>query len=415
MISLMDTHCDIDDTCKLLEEVHDECIVHEEFRATWVSSVINLDWPSKSTLSIIDDEARVNAQKNELILILDEIKEMNMNAIMLQVKPCADALYRSEILPWSKYLTGVLGKNPGFDPLAYSIEQAHSRGIKLHAWLNPYRVSMNTAQTTIEELNDSSSDSPASVFKMHHNWIDTAYNRFVLDPGLPEVKIWILSIIEEIVKNYQVDGIHLDDYFYYESSNSKLDDDATYTKYGQKFTSKSDWRRSNTYSLVKECHERIKAISPHVEFGISPAGVWRNKNDDPLGSDTQVGNPSYDSAYADTRKLVMEEIIDYIVPQVYWPFARHVARYDVITKWWAETVQQTQTKLYIGMALYKVGIHSDAEPDWSIEGGVPEITRQLDLNSLLPEVKGCVLFRHLFLRETQTKQAVQYIKERWKD
>ncbi|KPC37428.1 Uncharacterized protein AC498_1668 [Pseudomonas savastanoi pv. glycinea] len=150
-------------------------------------------------------------------------------------------------------------------------------------------------------------------------------------------------------------------------------------------------------------------------FGVSPAGVWRNKSDDPLGSDTQAGASNYDFAYADTRKWVIDGIIDYIAPQVYWPFAREVARYDVITQWWADTVSGTGTALYIGMALYKVGTASETEPDWTVEGGVPEITRQLDLNDSLTEVSGCMLFRHMFLRASQTQQVVDYLKLRWAD
>ncbi|UIA85732.1 family 10 glycosylhydrolase [Erwinia tracheiphila] len=156
------------------------------------------------------------------------------------------------------------------------------------------------------------------------------------------------------------------------------------------------------------CHWRIKAIKP----GVRPARVWRNRVDDPLGSDMQAGAPNYDSVYADTQKWVPDGIIDYIVPQVYWPFARKVARYNVITRWWADTIRGTVTALYICMVLYKVGIPSAAEPDWTVEGGVPEITRQFDRNDSLNDVDGCMLFRHMFLREPQTQQAVEYLKAR---
>lgn len=385
---------------------------NRKMRATWVSSVINLDWPSASSLTIRDDAARIKRQKEELTGILDDIVAMNMNAVIFQVVPCADALYASDLLPWSKYLTGTLGKNPGFDPLAWAVEQAHARNIELHAWVNPYRISMNTRDATVDELNNSSPDSAPSVYRTHPEWTGVAYKRFVLDPGIPEVQAWVTGIVEEIVTRYDVDGIQFDDYFYYESADSPLDDDATWQKYGQGFTTKGDWRRSNTYSLVDACHRRIKAIKPDVSFGVSPAGVWRNRADDPLGSDTQAGAPNYDSAYADTRKWVLDGIIDYIAPQVYWPFARNVARYDVITRWWADTVRGTGTALYIGMALYKVGTPSAAEPDWTAEGGVPEITRQLDLNDSLTDVGGCMLFRHVFLRESQTQQVVEYLKAR---
>ncbi|WP_010219135.1 glycoside hydrolase family 10 protein, partial [Pseudomonas syringae group genomosp. 3] len=156
---------------------------NKNLKATWVATVTNLDWPSALSLTITDEAARVSTQKEELTGILDDIVAMKMNAVIFQVVPCADALYASDLLPWSKYLTGTLGKNPGFDPLAYAVEQAHARHIELHAWVNPYRISMNTSDATIEELNNSSSDSPVSVFKLHPEWTGTSAKRFVLNPG----------------------------------------------------------------------------------------------------------------------------------------------------------------------------------------------------------------------------------------
>jgi len=292
---------------------------NRKMRATWVSSVINLDWPSASSLTIRDDAERIKRQKEELIGILDDIVSTSMNAVIFQVVPCADALYASDLLPWSKYLTGTLGKNSGFDPLAWAVEQAHARNIELHAWVNPYRISMNTRDATVDELNHSSPDSAPSVYRTHHEWTGVAYNRFVLEPGIPEVQAWVTGIVDEIVTRYDVDGIQFDDYFYYESADSPLDDDSTWQTYGQGFTTKGDWRRHNTYSLVDACHRRIKAIKPDVSFGVSPAGVWRNKADDPQGSDAQAGAPNYDLAYADTRKWVLDGITDYITPRFTGP------------------------------------------------------------------------------------------------
>ncbi|MEF3062407.1 glycoside hydrolase family 10 protein [Ralstonia solanacearum] len=385
----------------------------DEVRASWVASVLNLDWPSEASSQIENVQERVRVQQDELVRILDEAVAMNLNTLVFQVKPCADALYRSRLLPWSPYLTGVVGQDPGFDPLAFLLEHAHARGIKVHAWLNPYRVSMNTRQDTVDALTRSSTDSPSSVYVQHPDWVRVANNRFVLDPGIPEVRAWLAGVVAEIVRNYPVDGIQFDDYFYYETRDSLLDDAATYQRYGAGFADKGDWRRDNTYRLIRDIACTIKAIKPWVVFGISPAGVWRNKQDDPLGSETRAGAPNYDVAYADTRRWVLEDLIDYIAPQIYWPFARQIARYDVIARWWADTVRQTRTRLYIGMALYKVGTPSTAEPDWTVEGGVPEIARQLDLNETLPEIHGSMLFRHGFLREPQTQPVVAYIKRRW--
>ncbi|QUG74820.1 family 10 glycosylhydrolase [Erwinia sp. E602] len=385
----------------------------KEIKATWISSVLNLDWPSSASLKISNTEERIKKQQQELISILDDVVSLNMNAVILQVVPCSDALYRSERLPWSKYLTGTLGKNPGYDPLAFAVEQAHMRNIELHAWVNPYRIAMNDSDATREELDNASTDSPSSVFKTHPEWTGVANARFVLNPGIPDVQAWVVSIVEEIANNYCVDGIQFDDYFYYESKTSALNDDSTWLKYNNGFATKGDWRRNNTYALVKACQKVIKNSKPDIQFGISPAGVWRNKSDDPRGSETRAGLTNYDSAYADTRKWVTDGLIDYIAPQIYWTFALKVAQYEIITRWWADTVRNTGTALFIGMALYKVGIPSKTEPDWAVNGGVPEITRQLDLNDCLDEVSGCMLFRSGFLKEKQTKSVVNYIRERW--
>ncbi len=381
--------------------------------ATWVSTVINLDWPSKPSTEIADDTKRVTAQKNDLLAILDRAKTLGLNAIIFQVSPTADAFYQSSILPWSSYLTGTLGKNPGFDPLKFVIEEAHKRDIKVHAWINPYRVSMNTNPETKEALENSSPDSPASVYKIHPEWIGVAAKRYVLDPGIPEVRDWVADVVGEVVQKYDVDGIQFDDYFYNETPDSKLDDDKTFARYGTSFKDKADWRRYNTYMLVKEVFDRVKKIKPDVRFGISPGGVWRNKQDDPLGSDTHAGATNYDTAFADTRRWVKEGMIDYIAPQVYWPLERKIVPYGTIVKWWAQTVQETPVDLYIGMALYKAGQATPQEPQWGEDGGLTEIKHQLELNESVPEVKGSILFREAFLSDPKLTKVTDYLKEQW--
>lgn len=234
----------------------------DEVRATWVASVLNLDWPSQASTQIENVQERVRVQQDELLRILDEAVLVNLNTLVFQVKPCADALYRSRLLPWSPYLTGVVGKDPGFDPLAFLLQHAHARGIKVHAWLNPYRVSMNTRQDTLDALTRSSTDSPPSVYVQHPEWVRVANNRFVLDPGIPEVRAWLAGVVAEIVRNYPVDGIQFDDYFYYETRDSLLDDAATYQRYGAGFADKGDWRRDNTYRLIRDIACTIKAIKP---------------------------------------------------------------------------------------------------------------------------------------------------------
>lgn len=309
-------------------------------------------------------------------------------------------------------MTGKTGEDPGYDPLQFMLDEAHKRGIKVHAWFNPYRVSTNVKPSTVAELNSTLSLHPASVFVLHRDWIRTAGDRFVLDPGIPDARDWITSIVAEVVAHYDIDGVQFDDYFYAESPGSTLNDSATFRQYGQGYASKADWRRHNTQQLIEQVSRTIKQLKPHVEFGVSPAGVWRNLSHDPAGSDTR-GAAAYDEAYADTRKWVQMGLLDYIAPQIYWPFSRQAARYDVLANWWANVVKPTHTKLYIGVALYKVGETSKMEPDWTINGGVPELKKQLDLNDSVPQINGTILFRENYLNQPQTQQAVNYLRSRW--
>ena len=234
----------------------------------------------------------------------------------------------------------------------------------------------------------------------------------MLDPGIPEARDWITSIVAEVVARYPIDGVQFDDYFYAESAGSLLNDNQTFSRYGQGFAGKADWRRHNTQQLIEQVSRTIKQLKPEVEFGVSPAGVWRNLSHDPAGSDTR-GAAAYDEAFADTRRWVQQGLLDYIAPQLYWPFSRQAARYDVLANWWAEVVKPTKTRLYIGLALYKVGEPSKIEPDWTFQGGVPELKKQLDLNEANPNIDGTILFRENYLDQPQTQQAVSYLKSRW--
>lgn len=384
----------------------------EPVRGVWLATVSRLDWPPVSSINAGSAEIRNRLQQNALVDKLDKLKSLGINTVFFQVKPDGTALWPSKILPWSDMLTGKTGEDPGYDPLRFILDEAHKRGMKVHAWFNPYRVSVNTQPATVAELNGTLSLHPASVFVLHRDWIRTAGNRFVLDPGIPEARDWITSIVAEVVARYPVDGVQFDDYFYAESSGSALDDSQTFRQYGQGFDSKADWRRYNTQQLIEQVSRAIKQLKPDVAFGVSPAGVWRNLSHDPAGSDTR-GAAAYDEAYADTRRWVQQGLLDYIAPQIYWPFSRKAARYDVLAKWWANVVKPTHTRLYIGVALYKVGEPSKNEPDWTIKSGVPELKRQLDLNESLPQISGTILFRENYLNQPQTQEAVSYLRHRW--
>ncbi|MGX9254041.1 glycoside hydrolase family 10 protein [Pantoea ananatis] len=381
-------------------------------RGVWLTTVSRLDWPPLASVNISSDDVRIRVQKKALTDKLDKLKSLGINTVFFQVKPDGTALWDSKILPWSDMMTGKIGQNPGFDPLQFMLDEAHRRGMRVHAWFNPYRVSVNTKPSTVAELNRTLSQHPASVFVLHRDWIRTSGDRYVLDPGIPDARDWITSIVAEVVKRYDIDGVQFDDYFYAESPGSALNDSQTFIKYGQGFASKADWRRHNTQLLIEQVSHTIKQLKPNVEFGVSPAGVWRNRSHDAAGSDTR-GAAAYDESYADTRRWVQEGLLDYIAPQIYWPFSRSAARYDVLANWWANVVKPTKTRLYIGIALYKVGVQAKNEPEWTINGGVPELKRQLDLNDSIPQIDGTILFREDFLNQPQTQDAVNYLRSRW--
>lgn len=346
----------------------------KEMRAVWIASVHNLDWPSKKGLSTAE-------QKQEFIDLLDGIKAMNMNAVIMQIKPTADALYPSAYGPWSEYLTGTQGKDPGYDPLQFMIEEAHKRNLEFHAWFNPYRITMNHT-----DLNRLSDDHPA---KKHPDWTIAYGNQLYYNPGIPEAQDFIVGGIEEVVKNYDIDAVHMDDYFYPNKiAGVSFPDQETYETYGKKsFTHIEDWRRHNVNQLVQQINESIKKEKPYVKFGISPFGVWRNIKDDPTGSNTTAGMTNYDDLYADTREWIQQHNIDYITPQIYWSIGFKPAAYDVLTKWWSNEVKGEPVHLYIGQATYKINQNSD--PAWS---DPEEYFRQIELNRLSPLVQGSMHF-----------------------
>ncbi|MBX6762202.1 MAG: family 10 glycosylhydrolase [Rubrobacteraceae bacterium] len=310
-----------------------------EFRAVWVASVSNIDWPSRPGLP-------ARRQKRELLDILDAVRSLGMNAVILQVRPAADALYPSRYAPWSSYLTGRQGRSPGYDPLAFAVEEAHRRGLELHAWFNPYRVSTGSSLRGL---------SPRSPAREHPGWVVRYGGRLYFDPGIPGVRRLIERSVMEVVGRYDVDAVHLDDYFYpYPVSGEGFPDGGTFRRYGGRFRSKAAWRRNNVDLLVGGLSRQIKRKKRYVKFGISPFGIWRNRSEDPRGSATS-GLSSYDDLYADSRGWVRRGWLDYVVPQVYWNFGYGPAPYEVLVRWWAEQVRGRGVELYIGQAAYKIG------------------------------------------------------------
>ena len=274
----------------------------KELRGVWIATVNNVDWPSRPDLTVAK-------QKEELVAILDRVAELHLNAVFFQVRPMGDALYTSQIEPWSEFLTGTTGKapDPPYDPLAFAIEEAHARGIELHAWFNPFRVN---ATTTLRAYR---------------------YGRFVwADPGDPDVRQRALDVIADVVRRYDVDGIHLDDYFYpYPEGGREFPDDATYEQYGGG-ASRDDWRRDNINRFVHDLYTTVKTIKPAVEVGISPFGIWRPNHPRQIR-----GLDAYDAIYADSRLWLRRGWVDYLAPQLYWPIGKREQSFSALLEWWA--------------------------------------------------------------------------------
>ncbi|WP_336110884.1 glycoside hydrolase family 10 protein [Streptomyces sp. PTD9-10] len=344
-----------------------------EMRGVWLATVANRDWPSKSGLT-------ADAQRAELTAHLDRAVRDRLNTVILQVRPTADALWPSPYEPWSEYLTGTQGRNPGWDPLRTAVREAHARGLQLHAWFNPYRVANHTDPTRL------AASHPA---RRHPDWVVPYGGRLYYNPGLPEVRAFVEQAMLDAVVRYPVDAVHFDDYFYpYPVAGQTFDDDAAYDEYGGDFDTRAAWRRDNIDKLVRETAAAVKRVRPGTRFGISPFGVWRNATTDSRGSDTRAGVQTYDDLHADTRKWVRKHWIDYIVPQLYWHIGFAAADYATLVDWWAKAAEGTRTQLYIGEALYKAGAAGQPS-QWQ---DPVELSRHLTLAAGYPQVRGHVFF-----------------------
>ena len=360
----------------------------KEMRAAWISTVHNIDWPSSKSKN------NISKQKTEYINTLDTLKESGINTVILQVRPKGDALYNSDINPWSEYLTGTQGKYPGYDPLEFAIEEAHKRGMELHAWFNPYRVT--TSGNDLSKLADS------NKAKQNPEWVLHGSKNSIYNPGLPEVREYIVDTVMEVVNNYDIDGVHFDDYFYV----SGINDDETYKKYGQGMT-KDDWRRENVNQLLEDVNKAIEKNNSSIEFGVSPKGIWKNKSSDITGSDTK-GSQSFYTDYADTRTWIDRKIVDYITPQLYWEIGNPVADYAKLVSWWSNEVKNSGVDLYIGQGIYKQGTGN--YPD---ENVAKQITEQITLNRQYDEIKGSMFFSSKdIIRNTQIQKD---LKELYKE
>ncbi|HMN89291.1 MAG TPA: family 10 glycosylhydrolase [Saprospiraceae bacterium] len=343
-----------------------------EFRAAWVATVANIDYPRQGTPNAI-------AHQEQWKKLLEQYKSMGLNAVIVQVRPAADALYPSDLAPWSRYLTGKQGSapEPMYDPLKFMIDESHKMGFEFHAWFNPYRATVDL---------DTISLAPNHAFRLHRNWMVRYGTRFYFNPALPQVRQHVVDVVTEVVEKYDVDAIHFDDYFYpYKIQGEDFPDSLDYYRYGSRFSSIEDWRRSNVDSLIERVHTRIRDIKPHVQFGISPFGVWRNKDKDPTGSNTRAGATCYDDLYADILKWLRLGWIDYVIPQLYWNIGFPPADHATLLNWWS--TRSFERNLYIGHAAYKV--QNNPEAAWSDPNETP---RQIQLNRRNPVSKGSAYF-----------------------
>ncbi|MEX2169289.1 MAG: family 10 glycosylhydrolase [Pirellulales bacterium] len=298
--------------------------VAREFRGAWVATVSNIDWPTEPGLS-------TDEQKQELIAILDRAQELGLNAIVLQIRPACDALYQSSLEPWSAYLTGTMGQapDPVYDPLEFAVAEAHARGIELHVWLNPYRARHSAAKGKISDDH---------VSKKYPEWVREYGNYLWLDPGVPEALDHTIAVILDVVNRYDIDGVHMDDYFYpypisEDGKEVPFPDDESYVRAAAADLNtpqdRGDWRRENVNRLVERLHREIHEAKPWVKFGISPFGIWR-----PGHPETIQGFDQYGKLYADARKWLNEGWVDYFTPQLYWPIDQKPQSYPVLLEWW---------------------------------------------------------------------------------
>jgi uncharacterized lipoprotein YddW (UPF0748 family) len=346
-----------------------------ELRAVWIATVDNIDFPTKKTLS-------VEQQKAELLQDLELAQSLKLNAVIFQVRPQCDALYKSSIEPWSEFLTGEMGKAQSFDPLEFLVAEAHKRAILVHAWFNPYRA-LHPAAKTVSE-NHISKRRPDLVRK---------YGQFLwLDPGDREVQAYSLRVVMDVVRRYDIDGVHFDDYFYpypeKDASGAEIEfpDDTNWQKYknlGGKL-SRDDWRRKNVSDFIESAGREIKRIKPGILYGVSPFGIWQ-----PIPEKEIAGFNAYAELYADARKWLQDGTVDYLAPQLYWETARKGLSFPVLLEWW-KSQNKKKRHIWAGIASYRIG----SNENFSAE----EIINQIRLTKNSPLTLGAIHFSFKSLR-----------------
>lgn len=372
----------------------------KQVRAIWFSTVSNIDLPKMET---------IEKYKELISLKFDKIKKNKFNVIFFQVRPMNDAFYYSEFAPYSRYVTGTEGLDPGFDVLAYAIEEAHKRGIELHAWLNPYRVATGTGSIS-DQISTLHKDNFA---KQNPELLLADTNgALILNPGEPRVQEYLGNVITELVENYNIDGIHFDDYFYSYAGTPAANDKKTYDANKLAGESLDNWRRRNVNIVVENVSKIVRKanidLNKKIKYGISPFGIWRNKGTDSSGSNSS-GMQSYDSQYADSKKWVEEGWLDYITPQLYWQFDNFrangsaIAPFADLVDWWYDLTEKNGVGLVIGQGFYRLN-----DKSWSYEN---EMIEQLRYLSKYENLLGMSFFTYNTLDKTDTgtKKSLEFL------
>lgn len=355
-----------------------------EVRGVWIASVNNINFPSVKGLGI-------SSLKSELDAIVAECAADGINAIFFQVRPCSDALYASTLFPSSEYLTGAQGKDIGFDALGYLTEAAHAENIKVHAWVNPVRVTFGNQASLAHDTSVLAENNPA---RLHPEYtVAYADGKLYYNLGLPEVRTLIADGVHEIVENYAVDGVVFDDYFYpytvkVGGKTAEFDDAAAYKTYGNG-KALADWRRENVNALVKLCYDTVKSVRGDCSFGVSPFGIRLNDDGSNGGSDTS-GLEAYNELYCDAKAWIDGGYIDYIAPQIYWSFTNKAARYDTLTRYWNSLCDGTDVDLLISHAAYR---YSD---EWAETPG--ELSSQIEFARSELTYRGSILYGYAALK-----------------
>jgi uncharacterized lipoprotein YddW (UPF0748 family) len=343
--------------------------VQREMRGLWIATVANIDWPSRRDLT-------ADQQRAELIDILDRAVGAGLNTIVFHVRPAGDALYASSLEPWGIMLTGTQGTSPGYDPLAFAVDEAHKRGLELHAWINPFRAG-NTADTTRMVA--------PHLFRSRRDLIRIYGGNIWMDPGEPDVQDHSMRVIADIVSRYDIDGLHADDYFYPYQINDNagrlvpFPDDDSYSKYSGGLP-RDDWRRANIDRFVERLYREVHAIKPHVKVGLSPFGIWR-----PGFPPGVTGLDAYGTIYADSRKWLQQGWLDYLAPQLYWAIASSGQSYPALLDWWLSQNPMGR-HVWPGLATYRV---NDGTPSaFSME----EIPNQIRATRTRPQSSGNILY-----------------------